>query len=65
MQIFMMNVADDYYQGRLCLTKSIASDRFEKRCSTNKKFIRINFVRQSSRILGLERSARNYLFLSR
>ena len=55
MQIFMMDVADDHCQGRLCLTKSVASDRSGKRCSTNKKFIRMSFIRQSSRILELER----------
>ena len=54
MQIFMVDVADDHCQDRLCLTKSAASDRSEKRYFTNKKFIRMSFVRQSSRILELD-----------
>ena len=53
MQIFIMDVADDYYQDRLCLAKSTASDRFEKRYFINEKFIRMGFARQSPRILEL------------
>ena len=49
-----MNVADDHCQGRLCIAKPVASDRSEKRCSTNEKFIRMGFAVQSRRILGLE-----------
>ena len=50
----MVNVAGGHCQGRLCLAKPAASGRSGKRCSTNQKFIRMGFVRQSSRILGLE-----------
>ena len=54
MQIFMINVADGHCQGRLYIAKPVASDRSEKRCSTNEKFIRMDFAMQSPRILGLD-----------
>ena len=56
----MVDVAGGHCQGRLCITKSAASGRSEKRCFTNQKFIRMGFAVQSRRILGLEYRDKEY-----